>query len=65
MTERRILGEHFRRDGMPKRGYESHVIAAAEAREFGLVAYHCSFCDKWHLATPPEPTREQRRRERG
>lgn len=65
MSERRILGEHFRADGRPKRGFENHFVADAQAREYGLVAYECSVCGRWHLASPPEPTREQRRRERG
>lgn len=53
----RLLGEHFGPDGRPKRAYDTWVMANAFAAEYGLVAYECTFCGKWHLASPEREKR--------
>lgn len=47
---RRILGEHFRSDGTPKRAYPTKVKAET-GLPLGQVVYVCSVCAKWHRAT--------------
>ena len=49
---RRIVGEHFNRDGKPKRGYEHERVAKQEAARFGKTYYRCEVCNKFHLASP-------------
>ena len=51
---RRIVGEHFNRDGKPKRGYSSERLAKQEASRFGKTYYRCEVCDKFHLASAPK-----------
>jgi hypothetical protein len=49
----RILGEHFRSDGAPKRAWPTKIKA-----ETGIArdqcAYQCTMCGKWHRATVSE-----------
>lgn len=46
----RVIGEHFKADGRPKKPFASKP----EAREFALRvkqhAYYCHFCRRWHVA---------------
>lgn len=46
---RRLVSEHFKLDGRPKRPFGSQH----EAREFGRPMhqhpYRCTFCGAWHL----------------
>jgi hypothetical protein len=51
MTESRIVGSHFNKDGKPKRGYTSESVARAEAARFGMTYYRCDVCDRFHLAS--------------
>ncbi|MEI2701374.1 MAG: hypothetical protein V9E83_03115 [Baekduia sp.] len=55
----RLLGEHFGPDGRPKRAYDTWVMASAFAAEYGLVAYECTVCGKWHLASPPDERKKR------
>lgn len=48
----RLVGEHFNRDGKPKRAYASERLAKKEAARFGKTYYRCEVCQKFHLATP-------------
>ncbi len=64
MTERRLVGEHFNRDGLPKRGFPDYLTAYMIGLEHDLVAYECSVCGQWHLATPPDPEAEQPKQRR-
>jgi hypothetical protein len=50
----RLLGEHFRDDGRPKTRFKSERKALDSIVRHGhrdKIAYHCTFCDGWHLAT--------------
>jgi len=65
---RRLLGEHFNRDGRPKRAYPDYLTAYMLGQEYGLTAYECTFCGKWHLASPdttvsPRPPKRRRKRD--
>jgi hypothetical protein len=51
MTERRIVGSHFNRQGKPKRGYIKEEVAKAEAARFGMTYYRCDVCEKFHLTS--------------
>lgn len=46
----RIIGEHFRRDGRPKRAFASKPEAWAWAIKRKQHAYYCRFCQHWHVA---------------
>jgi hypothetical protein len=48
---RRIIGEHFKRNGLPKRDWGSQDRAKRAADRHHARAYQCSFCGGWHLAT--------------
>jgi hypothetical protein len=48
----RLVGEHFNRDGKPKRANASERLAKKEAARFGKTYYRCEVCQKFHLATP-------------
>jgi hypothetical protein len=56
---RRLLSEHFKDDGTPKRRFPTEAAADAFVRRMMLtqttVTYHCSFCDGWHIATRRTP----------
>lgn len=50
----RILGEHFKADGKPKRGFLSLAQAKRFVRDHNITnvtPYECTFCNKYHLAT--------------
>ena len=49
----RLLGEHFRPDGAPKRAFGSKGAAEKFADENGVRAsiYRCSVCKKYHYST--------------
>jgi hypothetical protein len=50
----RLVGEHFRSDGTPKRPFPTREAADRHARRHRhdhLTIYHCSFCDGYHFAT--------------
>ena len=46
---KRIVGEHFNRDGKPKRGYQASAWAKQEAARFGKTYQQC--CEVWRIAT--------------
>lgn len=49
--KRRLLGEHFKRDGKPKRGFATHAQALVEMERSNKAhAYRCKFCRQWHVA---------------
>jgi len=52
---KRLVGEHFRKDGSPKRRFPTRDAAEKYADTYGynqnLMIYHCQFCDGWHYAT--------------
>lgn len=51
---KRILGEHFNRDGTPKKSFGSQKAAIKfidQNPKQPLKAYRCEFCKKWHVAT--------------
>jgi hypothetical protein len=48
---KRLVGEHFNRDGKPKRGYASERLAKQEAARFGKTYYRCEICQRFHLAS--------------
>jgi len=52
---KRLVGEHFRSDGKPKRRFDSHDEAEAYIELYGypnLKIYGpCEFCDGYHLCT--------------
>jgi hypothetical protein len=44
----RLISEHFKRDGTPKRGFDTYE----EARRYldrGAKIYRCKFCGKLHI----------------
>jgi len=49
----RLLGEHFRDDGKPKRRFTTERQATEHVRRHGhnCYPYHCTICGGWHLAT--------------
>lgn len=51
----RLIGEHFKRDGSPKRRFATREKAVAFVdlkNQAGKVrVYYCKFCDGWHIAT--------------
>jgi hypothetical protein len=50
----RLVGEHFRDDGKPKKRFASERAALECIERYGYldkVAYHCGFCGGWHLGT--------------
>jgi hypothetical protein len=50
----RLLGEHFRDDGRPKRRFKSERAALDCIVRYDYrdkVAYQCDFCGGWHLGT--------------
>ena len=51
---KRLVPDHFNKDGKPKRGYSSERLAKQEATRFGNTYYRCDFCNKFHLASPPK-----------
>lgn len=50
----RLIAEHFKTDGKPKRGYPSRAAAIKAAKHLeqrGQVidTYQCTFCKLWHI----------------
>lgn len=46
----RLVSEHFKRDGKPKRGYNTREAAEKErVRSKKKATYKCEFCQKWHV----------------
>jgi hypothetical protein len=53
MPHRRIIGEHFKHDGRPKRRYPTRAAALKNLPK-NQHAYLCDFCAGWHRATGDE-----------
>jgi hypothetical protein len=54
MTGSRLVGEHFTREGKPKRRFTTREEAEAHAERYGyqhLMIYQCSICRDFHFAT--------------
>jgi hypothetical protein len=55
VSEPRLIGEHFRSDGRPKRGFPNRAAAERFLERTGgrgrFGIYCCSFCSRWHLAS--------------
>jgi hypothetical protein len=50
----RIVGEHFKADGSPKRRYKTQRAAERHAQQYHLddkLIYACEFCGGYHFAT--------------
>jgi hypothetical protein len=61
---KRLVGEHFKLDGRPKRSFPTREAAQRHALKYHhghLDIYQCSFCQAWHFAT----RQTGRRRTRG
>ena len=53
-TSDRLVGEHFRADGRPKRRFPTREAALQHARRYShghLTIYRCDFCQGYHFAT--------------
>jgi hypothetical protein len=53
MSER-IVGEHFKADGTPKRKFKTLQAAERHSRRYRLydkLIYRCEFCGAFHFAT--------------
>ena len=46
----RLVGEHFRADGKPKKGYRDRR-AALYLADRNTTIYRCTLCGAWHRAT--------------
>ena len=54
MARERIVGEHFKADGSPKRRFKTLQAAERHALRYGLhdkVVDPCEFCGGFHFAT--------------
>ena len=54
MTSSRLVGEHFTRDGKPKRRFPTRDAAERHARKHwhsNLDVYECTVCQGFHFAT--------------
>lgn len=56
----RILSEHFKRNGSPKRRFRTKAEAVEFGRKHNQNPYKCSFCHFWHVGgrwdrNRPEP----------
>ena len=51
---RRVLGEHFTRDGKPKKRFVSEAKAQewVRSRCVSATVYPCTFCGGFHSASP-------------
>lgn len=52
--KQRIVGEHFRADGLPKRRFPTRAAAQRHADTYRLsdkLIYECEFCGGYHFAT--------------
>jgi hypothetical protein len=50
MAMKRLVGEHFKRDGTPKRSWPTKVKAQTGI-PLNQHAYLCGVCGLWHRAT--------------
>lgn len=51
---KRLVSEHFRSDGRPKRRWPTQAAAEAHRERYGLTdkcVYPCTFCGGFHMAT--------------
>lgn len=48
----RMIGEHFKQDGTPKKTYRTPAAGQQAAKLHKQVMYRCSFCNLYHLAKP-------------
>lgn len=58
MPRKRLVGEHFRADGKPKRRFPTREAAVRFADKHGhtnLCVYKCDFCGGYHYATQRLP----------
>lgn len=46
----RLVSEHFKRDGTPKRAYPGRASARAAVGRSKEHVYRCKFCGAWHRA---------------
>lgn len=46
----RLVSEHFKRDGSPKRAYPDKALALAAVGKSREHVYRCKFCGAWHRA---------------
>lgn len=52
---KRIIGEHFKHNGKPKRRFtKDGALKFARANAGQFHVYECSFCGGWHLASAKE-----------
>lgn len=54
MSKSRLIGEHFRADGKPKRRFPTRAAAQKHAHRHAhdnVIIYPCTFCSGWHYAT--------------
>lgn len=53
----RLLSQHFRGDGLPKKSFDSRAAAdefiAEHSDVAGCVSYRCDVCGVWHFGRPP------------
>jgi hypothetical protein len=57
---KRLVGEHFRADGTPKRRFVTRAEAIEYAERYGymnLMIYPCEFCGGFHFGTRRNPRR--------
>lgn len=50
----RLVGEHFRADGKPKRKFKTRQAAIKHAETYGFTdkcIYECTICHGFHFAT--------------
>lgn len=49
----KIISEHFKFDGKPKKAYAKREVALKAVRDSYRAeeVYQCKFCGKWHRAT--------------
>jgi hypothetical protein len=51
----RVLPQHFKSDGSAKRRWTRGEAENQATRHGpGWTAYHCTFCDGWHVGGPPK-----------
>lgn len=52
----RLLAEHFKADGTPKRAYADRALAVAAVGKGRQHVYRCKFCGAWHRASGGKAT---------
>jgi hypothetical protein len=48
-TRKRLVSEHFKRDGEAKVPFDYKADADEAAERYNQQAYECAFCGKWHV----------------